>query len=94
VQNLSQTGVGFSCQGNLTERLRESAMLRNCSLTIPGAPDIACDLEARSFEFRKQPHRHTIVGARMDNLAPAAAKQLEQFVLLTQRQQRRESVRS
>jgi len=93
VLNLSQTGLGFSCQGNLSERLRQGPVLRNCLLTIPGQPEIGCDLEARSFEFRKQPHRHTVVGARIDNLAPAAAKQLEQYLVLTQRQQRRETVR-
>jgi c-di-GMP-binding flagellar brake protein YcgR len=93
VLNLSQTGLGFSCQGNLTDALRQGPLLRNCVLTIPGQPEIACDLEARSFEFRKQPHRHTVVGARIDNLAPAAAKQLEQYLVLTQRQQRRETVR-
>lgn len=93
VLNLSQTGIGFSCQGNLADRLRQGALLRNCGLTIPGAPEILCDLEARSFEFRKQPHRHTVVGARIDALGASAAKQLEQFLVLTQRQQRRESVR-
>jgi len=34
-----------------------------------------------------------VVGARIDNFAPAAAKQLEQYLVLTQRQQRRETVR-
>ena len=93
VLNLSQNGLGFSCQGNLSESLRESPVLRNCLLSIPGQPEIGCDLEARSFEFRKQPHRHTVVGARIDNLAPASARQLEQYLVLTQRQQRRETVR-
>lgn len=93
VLNLSQTGLGFSCQGNLTDVLRQGPLLRNSLLTIPGLPDLSCDLEARSFEFRKQPHRHTVVGARLENLAPAAAKQLEQYLVLTQRHQRRDTVR-
>jgi len=93
VLNLSQSGVAFSCPGNLTERLRQGARLPNSVLSIPGAADVTCDLEARSFEFRKQPHRHTVVGARIDTLGPAAAKQLEQYLMLTQRQQRRESAR-
>jgi c-di-GMP-binding flagellar brake protein YcgR len=90
VQDLSYGGVGFTCQGNLTERLRASNQLRNCLLTIPGLPDIACDLEVRTFEFRRTPYRHTVVGARFESLASAAEKQLEQYLVLLQRQQRRE----
>ena len=94
VHSLSQSGLGFSCQGNIADRLRHHPQLRNCLLTIPGLADSSCDLESRSFEFRKQPHRHTVVGARIDNLAASTAKQLEQYLLLTQRQQRRASRRS
>jgi c-di-GMP-binding flagellar brake protein YcgR len=93
VQDLSHGGIGFSCQGNLSERLRENNQLRDSVLNIPGAPDIPCSLEVRTFEFRRVPYRHTIVGARFDTLTPAAEKQLEQFLVLIQRQQRRDSQR-
>jgi len=94
VMNLSQTGVSFTCQGNLSERLRALNVMKDCSLSIPGMPDIKCDLEARSFEFRKAPTRHTMVGARFENPSPLAVKQLEQYIFQSQREQRRESRRS
>lgn len=94
VLNLSQTGLGFDCPGNLSEWLRQNARLQQCLLTVPGLPEIACDLEVRSFEFRKRPTRHTIVGARIEALPPAAARQLEHFLALAQRHQRRETARA
>ncbi|MFM7272945.1 MAG: flagellar brake protein [Gammaproteobacteria bacterium] len=93
VQNLSFGGVGFTCQGNLTEALRANNQLGNSVLSIPGVPDISCDLEARSFEFRRKPYRHTLVGSRFVALSGSAEKQLEQYLTLLQRQQRRESSR-
>jgi len=94
VQNLSYGGVGFTCQGNLTERLRQSHLLRASLLSIPGLADISCDLAVRSFEFRRNPYRHTVVGARMESLNAAAERQLKQFLANLQRQQRRESEQS
>lgn len=93
VLNLSQSGLGFECQGNLTEWLRTHGQLRQCMLTLPGVPEFGCDLEIRSFEFRRRPARHTIVGARIESLPPAAARQIEQFLASAQRQQRRETTR-
>jgi len=93
VQDLSHGGVGFSCQGNLSDRLRENNQLRDSLLSIPGAQDISCNLEVRTFEFRRAPYRHTVIGARFDTLSPIAEKQLEQFLVLIQRQQRRDSQR-
>lgn len=93
VQDLSHGGIGFTCQGNLSDRLRENNQLRDCQMSIPGAQDIVCNLEVRTFEFRRQPYRHTVIGARFDTLSPSAEKQLEQFLVLIQRQQRRESQR-
>lgn len=94
VQDLSHTGVGFTCQGNLTEHLRTNNPLRNCVLTIPDFPDIGADLDVRSFEFRRSPYRFTVVGARFDNLPPAATKALEQYVVTVQRQRRRDTART
>ena len=93
VTDLSHGGVGFSTQGNLSDRLRENNKLNGCLLSVPGASEIQCDLEVRSFEFRRQPYRHTVIGARYDKLTPSAEKQLEQYLVLIQRQQRRESQR-
>lgn len=93
VQDLSFGGLGFTCQGNLTDALRANNQLGNSILSIPGVQDISCDLEARSFEFRRRPYRHTLVGARFLALTGAAEKQLEQYLTLIQRQQRRESSR-
>jgi c-di-GMP-binding flagellar brake protein YcgR len=94
VQDLSHNGIGFTCQGNLTDNLRENNLLRGSVLNIPGVADITCDVEVRSFEFRRQPYRHMMIGARLDGLSTSAEKQLEQFLVLIQRQQRRDTSRS
>jgi len=93
VQNLSSSGIGFTCQGNLTEQLRQSPVLRNCILSIQGMGDITMDLEARSFDFKRQPYRHTSIGARMENLSPASQKQIEQYLVVVQRQRRKDEGR-
>jgi hypothetical protein len=54
---------------------------------------MGCDLEVRSFEFRRQPYRYTVVGARLDGLNGNSSKLLEQYLVLVQRQQRRETTR-
>jgi c-di-GMP-binding flagellar brake protein YcgR len=77
------------CQGNLSDMLRNSSQLKNSLLGIPGTPDISCDLQVRKFEFRRAPYRHTVVGARFENLSNAAEKQIEQFIVMLQRQGRR-----
>lgn len=94
VLNLSQAGISFEGAGNLTEWLRQEPQLRQCTLLIPSLPEISCELVARSFEFRKQPTRHTLVGARIEALSPLAERQLEQFLTLAQRRQRREIAHS
>lgn len=94
VLNMSLGGACFSCQGNLSEHLRTTPVLRNCTLSIPGVGDIGCDLEVRSFEFRRQPYRYTVVGALLDGLNSGASKLLEQYLVMLQRQQRRETTRS
>ncbi len=90
VLDLSQSGLSFDCTGNLTEMLRQKPQLHQCVLLIPSLPEISCDLEARSFEFRKRPTRHTLVRARIDVLTTGSARQIEQFLALAQRRQRRE----
>ncbi|MFZ1295465.1 MAG: hypothetical protein WAR81_14760, partial [Pseudomonadales bacterium] len=94
VLNMSLAGACFSCQGNLSEHLRTTPVLRNCTLSIPGVGDIGCDLEVRSFEFRRQPYRYTVVGVLLDGLNSGASKLLEQYLVMVQRQQRRETTRS
>jgi c-di-GMP-binding flagellar brake protein YcgR len=89
VQDLSLGGLGFSCQGNLGEMLRANNQLKNSVLSIPGLPDISCDLEVRKFEFRRAPYRHTVVGSRFEGLGSAGEKQVEQFLVMLQRQTRR-----
>lgn len=73
VLNMSLAGACFSCQGNLSEHLRTTPVLRNCTLSIPGVGDIGCDLEVRSFEFRRQPYRYTVVGVLLDGLNSGAS---------------------
>jgi len=89
VHDLSLGGLGFTCQGNLSDTLRNSNQLKNSLLGIPGTPDISCDLEVRKFEFRRAPYRHTVMGARFENLNVTAEKQIEQFIVMLQRQGRR-----
>jgi len=93
VQNLSYGGIGFTCHGNLTEQLRETPIMRNSILSIQGIGDITLDIEARSFEFRRQPYRHTAIGARMDNISAGDMKKVEQYLLLVQRQRRKDENR-
>ena len=89
VLDISLGGIGFSCQGNLGEMLRASNQLKNSLISIPGMPDITCDLEARKFEFRRAPYRHTVVGSRFEGLGSSGEKQVEQVIATLQRQSRR-----
>jgi c-di-GMP-binding flagellar brake protein YcgR len=89
VQDLSMGGVGFSCQGSIGDMLRSNNQLKGSILSLPGLPDITCDLEVRKFEFRKAPYRHTIVGSRFDGLGTTGQRQVEQCITTLQRQAKR-----
>jgi c-di-GMP-binding flagellar brake protein YcgR len=89
VQDLSMGGLGFTCQGNLGDMLRANNQLKACLLSLPGSPEINCDLEARKFEFRKAPYRHTMVGARFEGLSGPGQRQVENCISTLQRQAKR-----
>lgn len=91
VLNLSHGGVGFSCQGNLSERLRTNSNLNDCLLSLPDNPAVKLDLEVRSFEYRRHPYRHTLVGSRIARIEPGDERAIDQFLIGLQRQLRRDA---
>ena len=44
--------------------------------------------------IRDRPYRYTVVGVLLDGLNSGASKLLEQYLVMVQRQQRRETTRS
>ena len=91
VLNVSHGGVGFSCQGNISERLRSETLLKNCRLRLPDNEEIKIDLEVRSFEYRRHPYRHTLVGTRIAKIEQTDERIIGQFLVGMQRQLRRET---
>jgi len=90
VKNISASGVGLCIDKNVTEYLRANHLLRGVKLLLPDNEVVNCDLEVRSYEYRKKPHRNTIVGARFIDMNPKAQNQMERLMQKLQREARRE----
>ena len=85
VLNVSSSGVGFSIDKNISEQLQSSRILRGVKLSLPDSTSIYCDLEVKSYEYRKPPHRCTVMGARFFELATPMQKQLDKAMVSLQR---------
>ena len=90
VLNLSRGGLGFSCQGNISDRLRENNHLGGCKLSLPDGEVMTIDVDVRSFEFKRYPYRHTVIGSRIRSISSGDEKALDRFMIAQQRLLRRE----
>lgn len=84
--NLSSSGIGFRVDKNLSEQLSANRLLKNATLTLPDHGVISCDLEVKSYEYRKPPHRCTVVGARFLAMPRTSQKQLDKLMITLQRE--------
>ena len=87
--NLSSSGVSFSVDKNISERLASNRNLKDAKFTLPDGDMLSCNLEVKSYEYRKPPHRCTVIGARFDNLPRPSQKQLDKLIFTLQRLSRR-----
>lgn len=89
VHNISSSGVGFRFDKNITDQIRSTGMLKEARLTFPGNITMYCDLEVRSYDYKKSPARYTQVGAKIHNLSPAEKKKMDKMLLKLQREVKR-----
>ena len=87
--NLSSNGVRFTIDKNITEQFRLDRMIRQARMTMPDGTVFYCDLEVRSYEYRKIPDRFTIIGARLVDVLKKDQKQLDNFLISKQREIRK-----
>ena len=87
--NLSSSGVSFSVDKNISERLASNRNLKDAKFTLPDGDMLSCNLEVKSYEYRKPPYRCTVIGARFDNLPRPSQKQLDKLIFTLQRLSRR-----
>jgi len=89
ILNISSAGIGFKFDKNISEQIRSNRMIRGAKLTLPDNAVLYCDLEVRSYDYKRAPSRHTLVGAKIDNLSPGEKKQFDKCLLKLQRQAKR-----
>jgi c-di-GMP-binding flagellar brake protein YcgR len=90
VYDLSHAGIGFSAGGNITGILQESPILIGAKLNLPDGTPIECDIEVKSFDFRRHPYRHTTVGGKLSGIPATMQKKLDQYLASMQRLQRKQ----
>jgi c-di-GMP-binding flagellar brake protein YcgR len=90
VYDLSHAGIGFSAGGNITQVLQENPILISCKLTLADGTPIECDIEVKSFEFRRHPYRHTTVGGKLSGIPATMQRKLDQYLASMQRLQRKQ----
>lgn len=89
VLDLSSSGIGFRVDKNISEQLRAHRIIEDARLTLPDNTVVYCDIEVRSFEYRKPPQRCTLVGATLLDIARPAQKQLDKLLIRLQREQKK-----
>lgn len=87
--NMSSSGVSFSVNKNISEQLVSNRNLNDAKFVMPDGSILSCDLEVKSYEYRKPPHRCTVIGARFDSLPRSSQKQLDKLIVSLQRLSRR-----
>ncbi len=85
VNNLSSSGIQLKINRDVTRQLRSSHVLEGARLMLPDKEVIHCDLEVRSYEYRKLPSRHTLVGGRLRCVAQPAQRKLDKLLADLQR---------
>jgi len=89
ILNISSAGIGFKFDKNIGEQIRSNRMISGAKLTLPDDFVMYCDLEVRSYDYKRAPDRHTLVGAKIDNLSPGEKKQFDKCLLKLQRAAKR-----
>lgn len=89
IKNISSAGVGFKIDKNISEQIRSSRMLIGARLTLPDNVAMSCDLEVRSYDFKRAPDRYTLIGAKLENLSPGEKKLFDKCLLKLQRDAKR-----
>jgi c-di-GMP-binding flagellar brake protein YcgR len=86
VLNISSTGIGFKIDRNVSDQIRSNRVIRNAKITLPESIALYCDLEVRSYDYKKSPDRYTLVGAKVLNFSPSEQKIFDKFLLQLQRE--------
>jgi c-di-GMP-binding flagellar brake protein YcgR len=85
VNNLSSSGINLRINRDVTQYLRASRVIEGIRIHLPDRDVINCDLEVRSYEYRKSPTRQTIVGGRLLSVSTASQKKLDKLLASMQR---------
>ena len=85
VNNLSSAGINLRANRDISQYLKSSRVIEGIRIHLPDNDVINCDLEIRSYEYRKTPSRHTIVGGRLLSVSAPAQKKLDKILALFQR---------
>jgi c-di-GMP-binding flagellar brake protein YcgR len=85
VNNLSSSGINLKINRDVTQHLTSSHVIEGIRLQLPDNDVINCDLEVRSYEYRKVPNRHTLVGGRLLSVSAPAQKKLDKLLAHLQR---------
>ena len=88
VKDISSTGVRLVIQGE-HKKIRSGTVLANLKLSYGDGEFFICNLDVRNSQLEQEPHHHTLVGGQFINLNSEDKKQLEKFILKTQREIRR-----
>lgn len=91
VHNLSYSGIRFSTGGNIAQQLETQRIFSNVLLTLPDEVTIQCQIEVMSYEFKRLPYRHMLIGGKFRAISSSNQKKLDQYLALMQRSQRKQN---
>ena len=89
ILNLSNSGISFRVENNICEKIQSNRNIKDARLLLPDSSVLYCDLEVKSYEYRRPPQRGTVVGARFIDLPKTTQKQLDKLVSRLQREAKR-----
>lgn len=91
IKDISITGVRLEIEGDY-KNIRSGSVLRDLVVRYGNGEAFTCNLDVRNCQTYEDPHHHTLVGGQFLDLSGEDKKNLERFILKTQREIRRREV--
>ena len=86
INNLSSSGISLKVNRDVTPHLKANRTIEGLRIQLPDHDVVNCDLEVRSYEYRKLPTRHTLIGGRLLRVSGSAQKKLDKILAQLQRE--------
>lgn len=91
VRDLSSSGICIVLDGDRRDDFKVGTVINYILLNYGAGETVKCQLDVRNVRLENEPFHQTVIGAKFLHINPEDQKQLEQYLLRLQREQRRKA---